>query len=111
MFLGRTARRGRSPRPLMAVRPEGTNYNGRRVWGEPPQLVSTRTNTRPRVNYLTFVSAALVNNAPGHRRRAMDEQPSTHIPAWLTIDIMVIVMSAVIIGIGIWIGLDGPALP
>ena len=41
----------------------------------------------------------------------MDEQPSTQIPAWLTIDIMVIVMSVVIIEIGIWIGLDGPALP
>jgi hypothetical protein len=56
------------------------------------------------VNYLTFVSAAMVHDAPGHRRRVMDEQPSTF-PTWLTIDLTVIAVSVVIIGIGIWIGL------
>jgi hypothetical protein len=34
---------------------------------------------------------------------AMTEQPAKRIPAWLTIDLLVIVVSLVIIGIGIWI--------
>jgi hypothetical protein len=33
----------------------------------------------------------------------MTEQPAKRTPAWLTIDLLVIVVSLVIIGIGIWI--------
>ena len=43
--------------------------------------------------------------------RTMPEQPSTRMPAWLTIDLAVIAISLIIIGIGIWIGFDGPAFP
>ena len=34
---------------------------------------------------------------------AMAQQPAKRIPTWLTIDLLVIVVSLVIIGIGIWI--------
>ena len=33
----------------------------------------------------------------------MTQQPAKRIPTWLTIDLLVIVVSLVIIGIGIWI--------
>lgn len=33
----------------------------------------------------------------------MTEQPAKRIPAWLTIDVAVILVSLVIIGVGIWI--------
>ena len=41
----------------------------------------------------------------------MEEQPSTRAPAWLTIDIMITVGAVIIIGIGIWIGFEGPPFP
>ena len=41
----------------------------------------------------------------------MDEQPSTRVPAWLTIDVMVLVGAAIIIAIGIWIGFEEHLLP
>jgi hypothetical protein len=31
-------------------------------------------------------------------------EPGTRIPAWLTIDLTVIAVSAILIGIGFWIG-------
>jgi hypothetical protein len=34
----------------------------------------------------------------------MDEQPSTQIPSWLTIDLTIIVLAAIVIVIGIWMG-------
>jgi hypothetical protein len=33
----------------------------------------------------------------------MTQKPEKHIPTWLTIDLLVIVVSLVIIGIGMWI--------
>lgn len=41
----------------------------------------------------------------------MDEQPSTRMPAWLTIDVIIIAIGLVIIGIGVWIGFEGPPFP
>ena len=41
----------------------------------------------------------------------MDEQPSTRVPAWHTIDVMVIVGAAIIIAIGILIGFEEHLLP
>jgi hypothetical protein len=35
----------------------------------------------------------------------MDEQPTTQIPSWLTIDLTIIALSAIVIAIGIWMGL------
>ena len=41
----------------------------------------------------------------------MDKQPSTRVPAWLTIDVIIIALGLVIIGVGIWIGFDGRSFP
>jgi hypothetical protein len=41
----------------------------------------------------------------------MDEQPSTRVPAWLTIDFIIIALGLVILGVGIWIGFDGRSFP
>jgi hypothetical protein len=38
----------------------------------------------------------------------MDEQPSTQTPSWLTIDLTIIALSAIVIAIGIWMGLWRP---
>ena len=35
----------------------------------------------------------------------MDEQPTTQIPSWLTIDLAIIALSAIVIAIGVWMGL------
>jgi len=35
----------------------------------------------------------------------MDEQPTTQIPSWLKIDLTIIALSAIVIAIGIWMGL------
>jgi hypothetical protein len=32
-------------------------------------------------------------------------KPTTRVPQWLTIDLTVIAISAIIIGVGLWIGL------
>jgi hypothetical protein len=32
-------------------------------------------------------------------------EPTTRVPRWLTIDLTVIVISIIIIGVGLWIGL------
>lgn len=35
----------------------------------------------------------------------MDEQPSTQIPSWLTIDLTIIAFSTIVIAIGIWMSI------
>jgi hypothetical protein len=57
------------------------------------------------VIYLTFACATHGDDALGERRKAMDEQPSTQTPSWFTIDLTIIALSAIVIVIGIWMGL------
>jgi hypothetical protein len=33
------------------------------------------------------------------------------IPMWLTMDLTIIAVSAILIAVGVWIGFEGPSLP
>jgi hypothetical protein len=47
---------------------------------------------------------ALLRSNECRRVQTMIE-PTTRVPRWLTIDLTVIVISVIIIGVGLWIGL------
>ena len=56
------------------------------------------------VNSLTATRAPLCNVS--RRGTNVSEQPAKRVPTWLTIDVLVIVISLAIIGVGIALGMD-----
>jgi len=62
------------------------------------------------VTCFTCVTAFAVHNAPGLKAQTMDKH-LRRIPMWLTMDLTIIAVSAILIAVGVWIGFEGPSLP